>query len=925
MNNIPASPITTRTSSRSLIRHAALFAIACLGWPVEIHAAGTLWNFDNPGDPLVATSGPGIMLYYDPEGTFWGADFTVFGKASSLGLPAMTGGDPDVMSFPACTARQGYYLTHNGAANGPYGESNGKVSNYTLVMDVLFPTASDGRWRALLQTDLNNTTDADFYVQNKPGGGIGILDVYQGSIPPNTWHRVAIVMQSAPGEGKCQRFIDGRFVGGIGSTGSGLDLRWALDQALLLFTDNDGETAAGYVSSLYFEDRALRMAEIEALGGPHANGALTPGEPAPTITQQMPRRVGAIGHRGGFFCCAPDNTLAAVRRAITNQVPVIEIDTRLSADGQCILLHDSTVDRTTDGTGAASAMTVAQLKTLDAGSWFAPEFAGERIPTLAEVMAEAKGKLTLYFDLKVPGQIDAITNAAGQTGFNLEDCWFWTYSSATDAASIRSRLPNAKIVWGDPAANWASDPNYFTNLRAIGVYGFDLGSYYGTPNPAFVRTAKNSGFMVSVYTILDPDAMVRAAAVGVDYMETDFPQIMNQIQPPQFVGASGPTPTNGAFEVSPNPLLTWVVGSNATAHRIYLDTSNPPAFVREQTSDIVPLTNLLLGVSYYWRVDEVTSSGVITGAVWNFTVSSSPAPTNAIYEWTFSRGDLSATLGNGVMEYADGATPGLTGFGTTDGPTVPHIAGQPASYLHVPAFAQTGNGYLLSFTDSGPNGGGAYLNRFTFIADVLVPGSLNWLPFFNANPANANDADFYIAPDGSIGIGTLGYSAVGLVAANTWYRVAFAADLGLGAVTFYLNGAPVRQRTGGSLLDGRFSLYSNVDAGPDLLLFNEGDTSGVYTHELYVSSVAFTDRTMSSAELAALGGPNAEGIFARRLASVRDGASVVITWPGAPNLRLQKATNLSNPAWKDVPGTLGTNTFTETAPAGTAFYRLFGQ
>jgi 5'-nucleotidase / UDP-sugar diphosphatase len=291
-------------ASELLLNTMAVAALV-LGSVIRIQAAATLWNFDNASDRLAAASGPGVLTYHDPDGTGWGPVETEFGKASTLGLPSMPGGDPDVMRFPACTASQGYRVDHGGAANGPYGDTHVRVSNYTLVLDLLFPTASDGRWRALYQTDVGNTNDAEFYVQNAPGGGLGTIGVYHGSIPPNTWHRVALVMQSAPGEGKCQRFIDGRFVGGIGSTGSGLDLRWALAQVFLLFTDDDGETAEGYVSSIGFVDRPMTMAEIEALGGPHAAGALTPGNPAPALTQQMPRRVGAIGHRGGFFCCAP--------------------------------------------------------------------------------------------------------------------------------------------------------------------------------------------------------------------------------------------------------------------------------------------------------------------------------------------------------------------------------------------------------------------------------------------------------------------------------------------------------------------------------------------------------------------------------------------------------------------------------------------
>jgi hypothetical protein len=206
--------------------------------------------------------------------------------------------------------------------------------------------------------------------------------------------------------------------------------------------------------------------------------------------------------------------------------------------------------------------------------------------------------------------------------------------------------------------------------------------------------------------------------------------------------------------------------------------------------------------------------------------------------------------------------------------------------------------------------------------DLLIPDSLNWTALFNTDPTNGNDADWYVAPDGSFGIGELGYSEVGLITPNTWNRLTFAADLGAGTVVFYLNGTAVMTLTGADLLDGRFSLYSNADPGPDLLLFNEGDLSGVYTHELYLASVAVVDRMLSGTEVSALGGPQAEGIFARHLHLTRNGTDMLLTWNGDPNLRLQKATILLPASWQDVPDTLGASSFTEVAPQGNAFYRL---
>lgn len=909
-----------------------LSALLIVSVPAPALAADTVWTFSNPADRLAATTGPGALSYYDPNGDGWGPTLTTFGTASALGLPAMAGGDAAVMQFPTCTAQQGYVVAHTGAANGAYGDTDGLTSNYTVILDVLYPSANDGVWRALWQTDLTNSQDAEFYVRNVPSGGIGINGNYQGQIKPNTWHRIAIVVRAAPGEGYFQRFIDGQFVGGYGSTGSAVDVRWAAGPELLFFTDDGAETAGGYLSSLRVVDRAMTMEEIKTLGGAHASGAAVAGPPAPAYDIVLPRLARAIGHRGGAFGVAPDNTLASVQRAIDDGIPVIEIDTRLSADGVPILLHDATVDRTTDGTGEAAGLTVSALKLLDAGSWFDPSFAGQRIPTVQEVMALAKGKLILYFDLKVPGQIAGIQAAAAATGFSLNDCWFWVYDDPVEAAAIRAAVPNAAIVWGDPPADWASDPGYFAGLRDLGVRVFDLSSYYGTADAVFTLAAKEAGFLVSCYTVLDPPTMVANAAAGVDFMETDYGHILQALQPPQTTKASRPFPADGATEVPTTLTCTWVPGLQATAHRLYFGTTAPGTLVGEQSHDLLTRTALAPGTTYYWRVDEVTPTGTITGDVWRFTT---PAPTGLaeVREWTFDTGTLSAALGLGVMSYAGPGTEALTGFGTTDGVDVPHIGGQPAGYMAVPAFADKSDGYWLTFPDLGPNGGGSFVNQYTVVLDVLVPGGLNWLPFFQTAPTNPvnNDADFYLNPNGSLGIGDLGYSASGLFQTGQWHRVAFAADLGAGAVDIYLDGAPVRQRRGGSLRDGRFSLQSNVQAGPDLLLFNENYGDGTnYTLELRVAGVAFVSKAMTSAEILALGSPQAAGIFvgappatlpALTIASTP--SNVVLTWAAQPGVRLQRSVTLATGSWADVPGTEATGSFTEPlAPGQSRFYRL---
>ena len=112
------------------------------------------------------------------------------------------------------------------------------------------------------------------------------------------------------------------------------------------------------------------------------------------------RRGPFVSAHRGFSTKAPENTLPALAAALAAGADLAEIDVRMTSDHALVLMHDPDVDRTTNGTGAVSAMTLSELKTLDAGGWFGVEFAGTTIPTLDEVLDWSRGKLPLIVELK---------------------------------------------------------------------------------------------------------------------------------------------------------------------------------------------------------------------------------------------------------------------------------------------------------------------------------------------------------------------------------------------------------------------------------------------------------------------------------------------------------------------------------------------
>lgn len=109
--------------------------------------------------------------------------------------------------------------------------------------------------------------------------------------------------------------------------------------------------------------------------------------------------VDVIAHRGAS-AYAPENTLAAFRLAAEMGAHWFELDCTLSKDGEVIVIHDDDLERTTDGEGLVADLTLPELKRTDAGSWFDPRFAGERLPTLGEALDFARGRIGVYIEIK---------------------------------------------------------------------------------------------------------------------------------------------------------------------------------------------------------------------------------------------------------------------------------------------------------------------------------------------------------------------------------------------------------------------------------------------------------------------------------------------------------------------------------------------
>lgn len=226
-----------------------------------------------------------------------------------------------------------------------------------------------------------------------------------------------------------------------------------------------------------------------------------------------------IGHRGAA-AAAPENTLAGIRAARVQGAHWVEVDVKLTRDGVPVLMHDDRLERTTDGRGAVAEVDFADIRRLDAGSWFGPAFAGEPVPTLDELFALC-AELGLGLNLEIkpcPGREAETARVAAGRARALWDGRPLLVSSFEEASLVELRrtvpdLPLGVLFEGVPAG-WRA---LATRLSAdtLNVDG-DLGA-------AAIRDYVGFGRPVLAWTVNDVAHAHALAALGVHGVFTDRP------------------------------------------------------------------------------------------------------------------------------------------------------------------------------------------------------------------------------------------------------------------------------------------------------------------------------------------------------------------------------------------------------------------
>jgi len=223
-----------------------------------------------------------------------------------------------------------------------------------------------------------------------------------------------------------------------------------------------------------------------------------------------------VAHRGGPID-RPENTFAAFDHAPNLGTNWIETDLRSSSDGEIVLIHDGTVDRTTDGTGAVNEMTVAQLKALDAGGWFDMAYAGQRIPTLPEFFERYRGKMKSMLEVKDPGHVEERLVSLMHSNDVLTETII-IGSNRESLEKVKSLDVHIQVGW---TAFEPTDEN-IDGALAMGCHHIGLRSHLLTPE--IVESIHARGLPVRSTNVPDEAAMRHVIECGVIGMTINFPE-----------------------------------------------------------------------------------------------------------------------------------------------------------------------------------------------------------------------------------------------------------------------------------------------------------------------------------------------------------------------------------------------------------------
>jgi len=237
-----------------------------------------------------------------------------------------------------------------------------------------------------------------------------------------------------------------------------------------------------------------------------------------------PSRDQVQAHRG-TSALAPENTLAAFRKAAEQGAKWVELDVALSADGALVVIHDDTVDRTTAGSGSLGTLSHADIAALDAGSWFDPQFAAERVPTLSQTLS-ALGELGLNANVEIKQHphhrsleqlVDAVQTAIKARASHTEVMISSFDPQALRAMHLRQPELEMAILWGRPPEDWEAQ------LASVPASAMHV--HYKALSIGLLEEAGKNGIKVRAWTCNNPTQLISFWDAGLTGVITDNPAL----------------------------------------------------------------------------------------------------------------------------------------------------------------------------------------------------------------------------------------------------------------------------------------------------------------------------------------------------------------------------------------------------------------